>query len=249
MSRPKSLGFDGASVKAADGTRFLSNVYVQAALIAIVLTSLSFGVGIGFGWITTINWLEVFAVLTSYACTYLCVKERRWNYPIGAVSTASLAILYFQSNLIASAFLNLWLVFQLLYGWFRWRADAITRPVTRVQAKWIPVYILASLAFFGVAYLIVTALGGAMAPLDVGILLLTILAQFLLDNKKIETWFVWGGVNILAIYVYFSAGLFLVGFQYIFFLANTIYGAYCWKKSMNGVSDTVLPTVPVVQNA
>ena len=72
-----------------------------------------------------------------------------------------------------------------------------------------------------------------MAWADSTILAGTILAQFLLDNKKLQTWIVWAIVNVFAIYTYFTAGLSLVAFQYVFFLANTMYGYAMWKRGMN----------------
>ncbi len=57
------------------------------------------------------------------------------------------------------------------------------------------------------------------------------MAQFMLDNKKLENWGVWAVMNCFAIYTYFAAGLALVGFQYIFFLLNVFYGYYMWNKS------------------
>ena len=81
--------------------------------------------------------------------------------------------------------------------------------------------------------LIVNLAGGTLATTDSVILVGTMLAQFLLDNKKIENWAVWAVVNVFAIYTYFSAGLTLAGFQYIFFLANTVYGYVMWQRSKN----------------
>jgi nicotinamide mononucleotide transporter len=63
----------------------------------------------------------------------------------------------------------------------------------------------------------------------------------MLDNKKLENWHVWALVNIFAIYTYFSAGLALAGFQYIFFLANTVYGYYAWKRGMQVKDEPVQP--------
>ena len=217
--------------------KILKNVFVQALLIAIVLTSLSYGVGFVAGWVTALNWLEVFAVFTSYASTYLCVKQKRFNYIFGAISSGAYCYLFFTTGLLASTVLNAALAVWLIYGWFRWRSDANTLPVTSLLApgnrKWIPVYIIGSLVFYGVVLAAVTALGGTLAVIDSVILVFTVLAQILLDNKKIETWPVWVIVNVAAIYVYFSSGLFLVGVQYIFFLANTLYGYYEWHKSKN----------------
>lgn len=82
---------------------------VESIIVGIVLTALSYTVGLLAGWITSLNILEVFAVLTSYACTYLCVKERRINYPIGAISTLAYALLFMQNGLILSAVLNAYL--------------------------------------------------------------------------------------------------------------------------------------------
>ena len=208
---------------------------IESMIIGIVLTSISYIAALVFRWITaeSLNWLEVFAVFTSYSCTYLCVKERRINYPIGALSTAAYALLFYQSSLFASMVLNIYLVPTLVYGWIRWRADDNTRPVTHIRLTMLPVYLAISLAGYGGAALISSRLGGAMAWTDSLILAGTILAQFLLDNKKLENWAVWALVNIFAIYTYAASGLALVAFQYVLFLANTIYGYIAWKRSMN----------------
>lgn len=214
-----------------------ANDIIFAVLIGIVLTGLSYLAGLAFGFIQEINWLEAFAVFTSYGSTWLCVKQRRFNYIFGAISTAAYAVLFFQYGLIASAILNAYLAPALVYGWIRWRTDANTKPVGWVVAKgarnWIPVYIAVTLAAWAVAaFVVVPAFGGQLALLDSAILALTILAQFLLDNKKMETWIIWALVNITAIYVYFSAELYLVVIQYIFFLANAVYAFFEWRKTL-----------------
>lgn len=202
--------------------------------VGVVLTAISYIFGILFKWLTydSLNWLEVFAVFTSYMSTYLCVVERRFNYPMGAISSAAYAYLFVKSGLFASAVLNAYLVPTLIYGWIRWRKDINTRPVEHIKLKMIPVYLaVAVIGYYGAAT-ISQKFGGSMAWTDSIILAASILAQFLLDNKKIETWIVWAVVNIFAIYTYYKIGLPLVAFQYIFFLANTIYGYLIWKRSM-----------------
>lgn len=209
---------------------------LQGITLALFLTGVSYLVGFGFGWINSVNYLEAFAVVTSYLCTFLCVMERRINYPIGVVTTAAYCILFYQWGLLASMAVNAYLVFALAYGWFRWKSDDNTRPVTHLEIKWIPAYVLATAAGYAGVVLITNALGATLPLADSVILIGTLLAQFLLDNKKIENWSVWAVVNVFAIYTYFTAGLALAGFQYIFFLANTVYGFYMWKASKNEVS-------------
>jgi len=62
--------------------------YIGSAFVAVVLTAISYLVATIFGWVETLDYLEVFAVLTSYACTWLCVKQRRFNYVLGVISSA-----------------------------------------------------------------------------------------------------------------------------------------------------------------
>jgi len=201
----------------------------QAVCLGIGLTLISYM--IGFSWIDRIDYLEAFAVATAYTCTWLCVKQRRINYPIGALSTAAFSLLFWRADLVASAVLNLYLTPQLIYGWFRWRKDTITRPVTHVEPWTIPVYLASTGLFFGGALFLVNSLDGKLAFWDCAILVGSILAQFLLDNKKIETWFVWAIVNVIAISVYAKAGLTITAVQYFLFLGNSIIGYNSWRKT------------------
>ncbi len=208
---------------------------IEGLIVGVVLTGLSYAVGAYAGWISNPDkWtaVEVFAVFTSYVCTYMCVKESRFNYPIGAVSTAAYCVLFFHYDLLASAVLNGYLALALVYGWFRWRSDENSRQVQHVALKWVPVYIGVTALFYIGALVAVDLAGGSLPRIDSIILVGTILAQFLLDNKKIETWMVWAVVNVAAIYTYFNADLNLAGFQYIFFLLNTVYGYVQWRKNL-----------------
>lgn len=211
----------------------LTRKLAEAWTIASFFTVTSYVLAYIAGWIerSNVNWFEVFAVATSYACTWLCVRQTRWNYPIGTVSVMLYAVVFWQAGLVGSAFLQVYLIGQLVYGWFRWRSDAVPRPVGRVDWRWWPAYALTTAAVYAGAYLLVTTLGGHFALIDSLILIGTILAQFLLDNKKLETWFVWAVVNVAAIYVYFNAGLPLAGFQYCLFLVNTVVGFIMWRRS------------------
>ena len=201
-------------------------------LVAIGLTGASYLVGLLFGWIDGVNPLEAFAVFTSYACTYLCVKQRRFNYPIGALSTAAYCLLFWQQGLYASMALNAYLTPMLVYGWFRWRADSDARPVTRLALAWVPVYLGVAGVAFAAASLLNSALGGSFAVADSVILVGTIVAQLLMDNKKLESWVVWFVVNVAAIIVYFSSGLPIAGLQYVFFLGNAVWGFAQWRRAL-----------------
>ena len=128
--------------------------------------------------------------------------------------------------------LNIYLIPTVIYGWFIWGRDENSKPVEHVKPKNLIFYLLATAITWAGAYWIITALSGQMAPLDGWLLVGTVLAQFLLDRKKIETWIVWVLVNVVSVYVYFNAGLYLLAAQFVLFLINAIVAWFQWRKSM-----------------
>lgn len=211
---------------------------IESFGVGFVLTALSYAIVFGLSYVApgvtlVFSFWEALPVFLSYACTWLCVKQSRVNYPIGALACASYAYLFWTAGLPAQTWLNLYLIFPLVYGWFRWRNDVDTRPVKHVDPSMLPIYAVVTAATAIGAFILVEANGGGKMPYaDIAVLALSILAQFLLDNKKIETWFVWALVNVIAIWLYYQAGLYLVTVQYVFFLANTVLGYVAWRKTV-----------------
>ena len=212
-------------------SRLGANPISESVFVSIILMVIIYGTASLMG--VDISWdpLEIAAVWTSFACTYLCVVQSRFNYVVGVITTALYAYLFYKSHLIGSMVLNLYLVPTLIYGWFIWGPDTDSKQVEWVKWKYIPVYVAATIATYLGALWIVQYFGGSMAPLDSWILIGTILAQYLLDRKKLQTWFIWVAVNVVSIYVYYNTGLYLVAIQYIFFLLNTVFGFYMWNKT------------------
>ncbi len=202
----------------------------RSFIVGIFFTTVSWLVVKLFGVDASMTPLEIAAVSTSFACTYLCNLQSRMNYPLGVITTALYAWLTYDAGLLGSAALNAYLVPVLAYGWFRWGHDKATRPVAHISIKYIPVYLIITAAVWAFCTWVVTALGGQLGPWDTAILVLSVLAQLLLDNKKMETWIIWILVNVVAIYVYSTQGLWLVTAQYVFFLINTGIGWMEWHR-------------------
>lgn len=204
----------------------------EAFALATILTSASLLFSL-FVIKSDINGFEVASVFFSFACTWLCTRQVRFNYVLAVLSTALLAYTYWRAGLYGSMALNVYLVPTVIYGWFVWGHDASPRPVEHVQLKRLAGYLLATGLTWVGALGIITMFGGKMALLDGWLLVGTVLAQFLLDRKKLETWIVWAVVNVVSIYVYWQAGLYLLSLQFVAFLINAVYAWFQWRKSMN----------------
>ncbi|WP_198159581.1 nicotinamide mononucleotide transporter family protein [Grimontia marina] len=66
--------------------------------------------------------------------------------------------------------------------------------------------------------------------IDSIILMFSVLAQFLLMRRRIETWICWLIVDTVAVPLYASRELYLTAFVYGLFWCNAWYGLYSWIK-------------------
>jgi nicotinamide mononucleotide transporter len=209
----------------------------MSLVAGFALTTVSLALTHFFDASYVISSLEFWAVVTSYSCTILCVLQSRWNYPIGAVSTILYSILFYEQGLYSSMILNIYLPVILIYGWFRWGKDDVTRPVSWTKPKmWLFTWSLGAFVCIGLSLAMNYWFHATMALWDATILILSIMAQFLLDNKKLENWIVWGAVNVIAIYVYGEQHLYAVTIQYGLFLLNSVVGFMAWHRTMEQVS-------------
>lgn len=213
---------------------YIKNKYYGSVIISSALMVVTYFLAYILNWVdlSKINYLEIFAVWTSYICTLLCVTQSRWNYPIGIITTAAYSYLFFLQDLPSVAFFNLYLVFSLTYGWFRWKSDTETLQVSKVGGIYWLFYGLFGLLIYCILYTINTFFGYETTYIDAIVAVLSGVAQLLLDNKKLENWGVWIIVNVLSIYLFLNQGLYLVTLQYVYFLGNAVIGYYFWKKGM-----------------
>ena len=206
-----------------------------AAGVGVGLTVASYLLAVFAGWISaeSVNWFEVGATVLNYGSFYLCVQQRRLYYLIGVAGYVLFVVVYLQSNLLASAALSIYLSFALIVGYFMWGRDSASLPVTRLSWRWLPVYVAVTFAAYLGAVALFSALGGSFTFWDSAILIFTLLAQFMLDRKKIENWWVWIiGVNGVGAILYFNTELYFIAIQQVLFGFFSVWGFFEWRKSL-----------------
>lgn len=177
--------------------------------------------------------IEFLAVYSSYICTVMCVFQVRLQYLFGMVSTALYSTLFFQSGINGLALFNLYLVGSLIYGYFRWGPDGETRPVTTFKIQDIPNYGMIAMGIMLLAFVVMSIFPDfTLTRTDLALTVLSGVAQFGLDNKRLWNWKVWGVVNVISIYFFIDQGLMFVTVQYVYFLANAIWAYFQWKATM-----------------
>jgi nicotinamide mononucleotide transporter len=187
------------------------------------------------GLILDVNPLELAATLVTLACVILAVKRSLWQFPVGIVGTALFFIVVAQGQLYANAALQIFFVFVQIYGWWYWlRGDKGKRPLIRranITGVAISVAIGLILAAAG-SWALTEWTDYDLSLTDAATLSVSVVAQYLLDRKYLETWPVWLIVNVASVWLYANAHMWLFTALYVFFFFNAFWGWYEWRKAM-----------------
>jgi len=175
--------------------------------------------------------LEIIATVLTVACVLLANFRSTWQYPIGILGTIAFFFVVWSAQLYANAGLQVFFTAVQFYGWWYWLRgrDGGKPPITRFEPLW-HACLLTAFVSAAAGYFLNLYTDANMATVDALVFGFSVFAQFLLDRKKIETWFVWLGVNVMSVYLYFGAGLYLLAGLYTALAINCFIAYNMWYK-------------------
>jgi nicotinamide mononucleotide transporter len=183
------------------------------------------------------NWIELIGVVFGLICVWLTTKQNIWCWPVGIVSIAAFLHTFWQAKLYPDVVLQVVFLWLSIYGWAKWGFGSVhwkqmkTIPVSRIDLVWatwigsIAVYCTVLLGYLFTKYT-----DAAMPYFDSFILVISLIAQYLMARKILESWFYWIAVDVVAIGVYASRELYMTSALYFVYLILCIKGYYEWKQ-------------------
>lgn len=180
---------------------------------------------------------ELFGFLTGGACVWLAMRGRIANFPVGIANCLFFLLLFMAARLWANAALQLVFIALGVAGWWRWAKAGHGDQANAPSHASLPV-LTGCLAFVLVATIVLTPLLAAAddaTPFwDALTTSLSLAAQWLLNARKIETWWFWIVADCIYVPLYVSQGLFLTATVYLAFLAMCFGGIREWRRSLGG---------------
>jgi nicotinamide mononucleotide transporter len=181
------------------------------------------------------TWIEAIAVLFGLACVLLTIRQNIWCWPTGLVQVLLFIVIFYRVRLYSDLILHVIYVFMQIYGWYYWLHGSEARnrlPVTRMRPLILAGWILTAVAGTMLWGYLMARYTNAAAPLaDAFTTVASLIAQWLMARKKLESWCFWISVDIVAIGIYLYKDLYLTtGLYAVFFVLATI-GFFEWRKS------------------
>lgn len=190
-----------------------------------------------------ISYVELLGTLFGLASVYFASRANILTWGTGIVNEVFLFFLFFQVQLYADMFLQIYFFVVTLYGWYKWNAktsenkisetsfrNKILLAVTILIGTLISGFIFTNIHLYLPAYFKIQA---AYPFTDSFVMVSSIVATILLAKKKIENWYLWIAVDLVCVVLYFKKGIYFLSLEYLIFLGLASYGLYQWKKKLS----------------
>lgn len=182
------------------------------------------------------NIYEFVGTWSGLVCVWLSRTQNILCWPWGILSSAMLGVFFGQIGLPGQQWLN-WVYFMIIqiWAWPYWvfgGKKQTTLPVTFLNWKNRCLTLVAIfLGTWAVYVLIGYFTPGSVYPvLDALVVAASVIAQFLLGKKKVESWIFWlGPVNLLSIILFALAGAYTVTALYIAFFVHAAFALKEWN--------------------
>ena len=178
------------------------------------------------------NWTEVLGFGTGAVCVVLAVLRNVWTYPIGLANNLVFLGLFAVNGLYATAGLQVVFGILAVHGWLRWTrgVEQDSGYIGSTPARAVLPLVLAGLVAAGVlAWVLTSFTDSTVAIPDAAATAGSLAAQYMLNRKWIQNWFVWLGVDIGYVWLYLVTGLTLTAVLYAGFAVLTITGYLSWR--------------------
>ncbi|HEX8071371.1 MAG TPA: nicotinamide riboside transporter PnuC [Pyrinomonadaceae bacterium] len=183
---------------------------------------------------------ETLGFVTGAACVYLVIRQNIWNFPVGIANNVFFLVLFTRSRLYGDAGLQLVYVALGAQGWYAWLYGGARRtPLKVARASAWTLAALAAFVLLGTAALTAALrLARGSAPvLDAFTTVLSLAAQYMLNRKLVENWYVWLAADVLYVYLYVARDLRLTALLYFVFLCMCVAGLLSWRRALNTAAD------------
>ena len=186
-------------------------------------------------WGSPVTWLEIVALVLSLAMVVCNIRVNPLGWPLAIAASLLYFVLFWQSRLYGEASLQLFFVAVAGWGWWQWlRGTQADGGALRVRALGTRgrLAALAALvvAWPAVALLLIRTTDSDVPWWDAFPTAASVVGQWLLGRKHVETWPTWLVVNVVSVGLFAYKALWLTALLYAIFVVLSLVGWRAWAR-------------------
>lgn len=193
-----------------------------------------------------ISYIELFGTLFTAWSVFLAAKNKIATWPIGIVGIVLYMILFWQIQLYADLIEQVYYLITGFAGWWMWshpvmgereelRISVSSGMTTAVNGA---ILIIGTFALSAVVMRLPDVFPGVFAKpasypyLDSFTTVMSFIANYLLMKRRLDCWYLWIVVDVIAVWLYAVKGVPLLSILYFAFLINAVVGYFKWRRIM-----------------
>lgn len=187
--------------------------------------------------------LELSGLIFGLLAVYFLIKENIWTWPTGIAYVLVSFVIFINNQLYGDFILHIIFLILNIYGWYYWifgKSKQEDLPVSTWGLKSnILVFIITCGGVWVFGYFLdnIQAIFPSVPPSalpywDASTSVLSVTGMYLTTRKKLENWYYWFVVDILATGIYIYKGIYFYAILYFIYIGLAIAGFLAWKKSM-----------------
>ena len=190
-----------------------------------------------------ISLLEFSGLVFGLLCVYFLIKQNIFTWFCGIVYVLISFVIFWQTKLYGDFLLHIVFLCLNIYGWIEWskgkRPEEKIHVTTLTMKNSIITLLLSMVGILIFAQLLIYGPGlirdmqpASLPYWDSATSVLSIAGMWLTARKKLENWYYWLVVDILATGIYFYKGIYFYSLLYFIYIGMAISGYLSWKQSM-----------------
>lgn len=192
-----------------------------------------------------IGWLEFSGLVFGLLCVVFLIKENIWTWPFGILYVLVSFVIFWQSRLYGDFVLHIIFLVLNIYGWIEWsRRDQEDKDVLQISSLSIRhrlfyffLSVVGVILFCNFLQLLPRIFEGMEPPSlpfwDSVTSVLSVTGIWLQTRKKIDSWYYWIAVDILATGIYYYKDLHFYAILYFIYIGLAVSGLINWQRLMN----------------
>lgn len=189
-------------------------------------------------YLYSINLVEAVGLVLGIACVWLLIKENIWTWPLAILYVLISLAIYWKSRLYADFGLHILYLGFNSYGWYSWakgeKSNGKEVPLRISHTGMKQSAFLLIISFLGIIFLgtmLDRYTDADLAYWDSVTTVLSLTGMWLTARKRIDNWYYWLVVDILATGIYYYKELYFFSLLYLIYVGMAVAGYLSWKKS------------------
>ncbi|MBT8219610.1 MAG: nicotinamide riboside transporter PnuC [Bacteroidia bacterium] len=193
-------------------------------------------------YVSGMGGLELVGLIFGLLAVIFLVKARIITWPFGIAYVLVSFVIFWQARLYGDFILHIIFLILNIYGWYEWvhgKSEKIGEyPITHSDTKTSVIQLVCSIIGIWIFAKFLIWLPTQFEGMEAASLpywdsttsVLSITGMWLTAKKRIDNWYYWFVVDVLATGIYFHKGIYFYALLYGIYISFAVWGYLTWRK-------------------